>query len=327
MRNTSPTFFQKQTVFITGGTGGLGGCLLYKLALEVDTHKIFVLVRGSAAKAKACWAETMPMHLGRILATKKIHFVVGDITRRDCGIDPLILSEMVAQVTLVIHSAGSTNLTDPLEKSVHDNCMPVLALAELLVTFQNLSAFVHISAACVNAFLPDGVVEEKIYEVGDPESQLAEILDTGFISQENLPDFPWPYSFAKYLAERLLLSRNPHLPILIVRPTNIGPAISQPYPYYGPLGSCPVSTYIRAYMEAPDTGVVHVSPHNLSGSNILDEIPVDLVANLILLHAMHGSTGIVHASSHSYTPRRLAQYHHDIRVHILRPLPAVPFHR
>jgi hypothetical protein len=37
-----------QTMFLTGATGTLGGCLLYKLALQLPTSKIFVLVRGSA---------------------------------------------------------------------------------------------------------------------------------------------------------------------------------------------------------------------------------------------------------------------------------------
>ncbi|KAJ7487823.1 male sterility protein-domain-containing protein [Mycena latifolia] len=322
--HSTPAFFQQQTVFLTGGTGGLGGCLLFKLALKVNTLKIYVLVRGSAAKAKARWAETMPAQLDPIVATKKVHFIIGDITMKDCGIDPSVLTEMADQVTLIIHSAGSISLTDPLKKSITDNCIPALELAQLASTFKNLSRFVHISTAYANSFLPDGVIEEKVYELGDAETQLADILDTGF-SQNSVPDFPWPYSFAKHLTERLLLSRNPQLPLLIVRPTNIGPAISQPYPYYGPPGSCPVSTYIRTYMEDPDSGVVHVSPGNVSGSNIVDEIPVDLVANLILLHVMHATTGIVHASSQSYVPRRLSQFHDNIRAHIPRRLPAVPF--
>ncbi|KAJ6571631.1 male sterility protein-domain-containing protein [Mycena capillaripes] len=209
MHNTPSAFFQRQTVFLTGGTGGLGGCLLFKLALIVDTRKIYVLVRGSAAQARKRWAETMPMQIDRILDTKKIQFVVGDVTKKDCGIHLSLIGEMAESVTLVIHSAGSISLTDPLMKSIQDNCMPTLWLAQLASTFKNLSDFVHISTAYVNSFLPDGVVEEKIYDVGDAESQLAEILATGSLSQENFPDFPWPYSFAKHLTERLLRSRNP----------------------------------------------------------------------------------------------------------------------
>ncbi|KAJ7108971.1 hypothetical protein C8R43DRAFT_1139775 [Mycena crocata] len=58
-------------------------------------------------------------------------------------------------------------------------------------------------------------------------------------------------------------------------------------------------------MESPDSGVIHVSPTNASGFNIVDEIPVDLVANIILLHMLKGTNGIVHAGAKSYTPRRL----------------------
>ncbi|KAJ6594610.1 NAD-binding domain 4 protein [Mycena capillaripes] len=315
-RDSDSVFFQRQTIFLTGGTGGLGGCLVFKLALAVDTAKIYVLVRGSAARAKARWRETMPMHVEGILATGKIHFVVGDMTMSDLGIPVDLLDELAASVTLVIHSAADTNLKAPLRKSVERNCMPVLELARLAGSFKRMERFVHISTAFVDCFLPDGVVEERIYGVGDPEAQLAEILETGDISRDAIPEFLWPYSLAKHLTEQLVLSRHPDLPLLIVRPTNIGPAIAQPYPYYGPLGACPISTYIRGYITAPDSGVVHVARGNTAGANILDEIPVDLVANIVLLHAARGTVGIVHAGAQSYVPRSLAQMHADIRAEV-----------
>lgn len=150
----------------------MGGCLLFKLALKVDTLKIYVLVRGSAARARARWAETMPLQSDCILVTNKIQIVVGDITERNCGIDPSVLAEMSESVTHIIHSAGNISLTDSLEKSIYDNCLPALELAQLASTFTKLSGFVHISTAYANSFLPDGVVEEKIYEVGDSLSQM-----------------------------------------------------------------------------------------------------------------------------------------------------------
>ncbi|KAJ7451346.1 male sterility protein-domain-containing protein [Mycena latifolia] len=324
---TPSSFFRKQTVFLTGGTGGLGGCLLFKLAMKVDTHRIYVLVRGSASQAIARWSETMPNQIDDILGTNKIHLVVGDITERDFGIDPVVLGEMADSVTLVIHAAGNINLNNPLKETVCDNCLPALELAQLASRFDNLGGFVYISSAYANSFLPDGIVEERIYDVGDPEQQLSEILETGSVAQ-SLPNFIWPYSFAKHLTERLLLSRNPHLPLLIVRPTMIAAAISEPYPYYSPPGSSPVATFLRAYMEAPDSGVVHVSPRHPAGSNVVDEIPVDVVANLILLHVMHGKTGIVHAGAQSYVPRSLSQLLEDVRSYLPRKAgtPALQVH-
>ncbi|KAJ6489006.1 male sterility protein-domain-containing protein [Mycena sanguinolenta] len=252
-----------------------------------------------------------------MLATGRIQLVVGDVTEQNFGLPAAIMSEMADNVTLIIHAAGNISLKASISKTVHNNCLPTLWLAQFGSTFKNLSAFVYISTAYVNSFLPDGVVEEKIYEVGDAEHQLAEILTTGSIPPSKLPDFAWPYAFGKHLTERLLTSRNPSIPLLIVRLSSIGPAISQPYPYYTRQGSCPVSSYIRDYMTSPDSGVFRVSAkHAGSGSNIFDEIPVDLVSNLILLHIMRGTTGIVHACSQSYVPRSLSQFHDAIRAHI-----------
>ncbi|KAJ6586350.1 hypothetical protein DFH09DRAFT_1308383 [Mycena vulgaris] len=80
-------------------------------------------------------------------------------------------------------------------------------------------------------------------------------------------------------------------------------------------------------MEAPDSGVVHVPLQHTSGSNIVDEIPVDVVANLILLHPVHGITGVVRAGAQSYVPRSLSHLHADIRTHLplSRDVPPIAF--
>jgi fatty acyl-CoA reductase len=41
------------------------------------------------------------------------------------------------------------------------------------------------------------------------------------------------------------------------------------------------------------------------GGNILDEIPVDLVANVLLQHVHLGTRGVVHASASYYIPKTL----------------------
>ncbi|KAJ7859189.1 hypothetical protein B0H14DRAFT_2577355 [Mycena olivaceomarginata] len=297
MKTDPSSFFRRQTIFLTGGTGGLGGCLLFKLALKVDAHKVFVLVRGSIQRAQAQLEATMPDEIAAIRATGKIH-------------------------------AANISLKASYRRAVDDNCLPTLWLAQFGSTFKNLAAFVYISTAYVNGFLPDGPAEERIYELGDAEQQLFDILTTRYPeslsqAQSTPPLFPSRYSFSKHLTERLLISRNPNLPLLIVHPT--APAISQPHPYYSRPGSCPMSTYIRQYLMAPDSGVVQVSPKYQSGSNIVDEIPVDLVANLILLHTMRGRIGIVHACSQSYVPRSLSQLHGTILAHISPHMPRDEF--
>ncbi|KAJ6523355.1 male sterility protein-domain-containing protein, partial [Mycena capillaripes] len=298
--------FKKQTVLLTGGTGGFGACILFKLALQVDTGKIYVLVRGSIERAKSQWAASMPGHIDRILATGRVELLVGDVGETNLGLDLGVLAELAGSVTLVIHCAANISLMASLGDTIRDNCLPTLELAKLASGFKNLSRFVHVSTAYVNMFLPTGSVEEKIYETRDAEKQLAEILETGSASPTDVEGFPTPYTFTKHLTERLLLLRHPRLALLIFRPTFIGPAISQPFPYYARDGSAPVSKMIEKGIEI---GISKASQilHLWDGTNILDEIPVDLAANLLLLHCIHGSTGPVHACAQSYIPRTFSQ--------------------
>ncbi|KAJ7245745.1 male sterility protein-domain-containing protein [Mycena rebaudengoi] len=308
-------FFKKHVVLLTGGTGGLGACILFKLALQVDTDKIYVLVRGSIERAKSQWAASMSGHIDRILATGRVELLVGDVREKHLGLDPGVLAELAGSVTLVIHCAANISLMASLNDTIRDNCLPTLELAKLASGFKNLSRFVHVSTAYVNAFLPAGSVEEKIYETRDAEKQLAEILETGSASP-TVEGFPSPYAFAKHLTERLLFLRYPRLALLIFRPTIIGPAISQPFPYYERDGSAPESKIIEKCIEAGISDITQVFPSHLcGGTNILDEIPVDLAANLLLLHCMHGSTGVVHACAQSYILRTFSQVVDDIVRH------------
>jgi len=97
------SFFQNQTVFLTGATGGLGGCILYKLASELQARKIFVLCR-SESKARATWNKTMPRQIDSILNSDRVKLVVGDILKPNFGIAPDCLVEIAAKTTIVIHS-------------------------------------------------------------------------------------------------------------------------------------------------------------------------------------------------------------------------------
>jgi fatty acyl-CoA reductase len=53
-------FYTDQVVFLTGGTGGLGGCLLYKLGVMLEVQKLYLLIRGPGSKSLERWRHTMP---------------------------------------------------------------------------------------------------------------------------------------------------------------------------------------------------------------------------------------------------------------------------
>ncbi|KAJ7842974.1 hypothetical protein B0H14DRAFT_3868719 [Mycena olivaceomarginata] len=175
---------------------------------------------------------------------------------------------MAENVTVIIHSAANISLKASYKQTVDDNCLQTLWLAQFGSTFKNLATFVFPSTTYVNCFLPYDPMKERIYELSDAEQQ---VPIAG-------PAQPAPLFVAispsTHLTERLVISRNLNLPLLIL----VSNVLVDPELHDGPRRRC----------------------------HSVDEIPVDLVANLILLHIMRGNTGIVHAYSQSYREMRFA---------------------
>jgi alcohol-forming fatty acyl-CoA reductase len=216
---------------------------------------------------------------------------------------------MKKEVTLIIHAAANISSETSINEAIADNCLPSLILADMASVFEKLGCFVQVSTAYANSFLPDGPIEEKIYPLSnpdDPEAELRQIRSNA--PPRYLADFPYPYAYSTHLTERLLTSRFPSLPLLIIRPTCIGPAISQPYELYGPEGSCPISAIYSRLMD-PIGGINlwHAPKNQVTGKNHLDEIPVDLVAKILFQHVLLKTRGVVHASSLNYKSKTMNQ--------------------
>lgn len=246
----------------------------------------------------------MPNHAQAILSTKKVEFVVGDIKMVDFGIETTILRQLQDQVTLVIHTAAKIKLEGPIRDALESNCLPALEMARIASEFRRLKLLIQLSTSYVNSHLPDGPVLERIYQLGgeeDPEEELASMLTLG--TSPHAGKFSSTYTQAKHIMERLLLSRFPLLPILLLRPTIFGPAFRHPYSLYGSEDSTPLTKFTRLWFsDRGTTQVWHATEGYKTGTNILDEIPVDLVANACLLHAAARTTGIVQVGSQLYHP-------------------------
>ncbi|CAI7575132.1 unnamed protein product [Penicillium viridicatum] len=293
-------WFRGQVVFLTGATGNLGGCLLYKLAIQLPTAKIFVLVRGSVQKAIESWEQSMPEQVEDIIATCKIQFFLGDMTQPNLDLSPDNLSRLQNETTVVINAAGDIALSRQLAETIPVNCTGHLTLASLLDSFTRLQRFLHISTTYVSSFLPDGIVKEQTYPLyEDPVDELGKILVTGKSSYTE--QFAAPYALAKHLAECLLLGGDHKFPILIVRPCLISPAIAEPYPLYGSDGAIPILLGDSEY------GPLKLEP-NLPSHAACNEIPVDLVARTCLSHVSQGTTGVVHASADLYISRSIGEF-------------------
>lgn len=191
------------------------------------------------------WEMSMAEQIGEIFDTGKIHCLIGDITQPNFGLGPSELETLRHGVTVAIHSAASLSSFQDLAESIRDNCLPVVGIARILLSFHNIKAFLHVSSIASQSFLlGESVLEDAGLVSPDedlPDTQLSSILATG--ESQYAERFFAPYAQAKYLAEHYLLNLDAPFPILIVRPTNIGPAIQAPYPLYGPKGAIPLYTF------------------------------------------------------------------------------------
>lgn len=309
LREGYAKIYQSHTVLLTGSTGSLGGCLLYKLALQLPTRKIYTLIRGTPEEAIAKWKKSMPNQYQAILASKKVEFVLGNIRSTDFGLQPATLQELQEKVTLVIHAAAKITLDASPQEAFENNCLPALELARVVSRFRRLKLLVLISTAYVNSFLPDGPVLEKSYSLSDedPEQELASVLSLN--RSPHTAKFSSSYAQAKYIMERIILQRFALLPILLLRPTIFGQAIRDPYPLYGLENSTPMNKFFQLFMEdSGATQIWHSAKGYSTGANIIDEIPVDFVANACLLHAAAHTTGIVQVGSELYEPLTFDEY-------------------
>ncbi|KAL4866958.1 hypothetical protein BDV12DRAFT_187055 [Aspergillus spectabilis] len=295
--------FENQVILLTGATGSLGGCLLYKLALRLPTKKIYALCRGSAAQAVRKWESTMPQQIDNILDSGKVELITGDLSKPGLGLDPAIREKMRNEVTSIINTAANISLVENLEKSIRDNCQTAVALFNMASEFHHVQHFVHFSSLAVNSFLPGGVVEERLYSSPGSVSEAEELVgQPGADPSKLLLDerYAWPYGQAKHLAERLLLGRSSSIPVLIIRPSAIGPAIAEPFALYGPDKAIPMHTLLLCF-SISDIGRVGTTDH------VFEEVPVDLVANCCLLHLAKKTTGVVHCASLLYVTQTAAE--------------------
>lgn len=125
-------YYESQTVFLTGGTGGLGTCLLYKLSMELPTKKIYVLVRHKD-KALQTWRKFIPGQIDSMLNSGKIVLVTGDIGKSNLGIEERMLAEIASDATIVINSVRKIS---PSEESIQNKVALLWLCAQILAAIR-----------------------------------------------------------------------------------------------------------------------------------------------------------------------------------------------
>lgn len=219
-------------------------------------------------------------------------------------------------VHIFIHAASSITLKHSLRELSYTVIAPTLCLTQYALKFQNLERFVFLSTAYVNSHLwttgrcSDVSVDEIVYGLNgniDASWETApeiwkELQKNGTSEEYEAHDFPWPYAYAKHLAERLVLNKaaqkNALDKVLIVRPSAVGPADEFPYPGFTTPFSTP-STACAAAVALHPGRKIHLATRceNPDEQVTIDEVPVDVVADRVLVHTALGTNQCVHAVS------------------------------
>lgn len=262
--------------------------------------------------------ELLPIELSADLqARQKIVVLSGDITVENFGIDSITLDTMRNGVSIFIHAASSISLRDGLPKMASSVVHPSLAAAKLALSFTKLKNFTFVSTAYVNGFLhwqflqdckrTECVVEERVYPLRKshndkgPSAELANIVEFGTTPEHSCIDHPYAYSYVKHLTERLLLgvfqAAGCEHKLLLFRPSCFAPAQQEPFPHFEVPGSVPVTTAMCATIASRPGKARCTSNLADPSTSTIDEVPVDVVVNRLLVHIAFSSSGCVHAVS------------------------------
>uniref|UniRef100_A0A1A9WVE4 Fatty acyl-CoA reductase n=1 Tax=Glossina brevipalpis TaxID=37001 RepID=A0A1A9WVE4_9MUSC len=234
-------FYEEQEIFITGGSGFLGKCLLEKIMRSFPNFKkIYLLMRNKKDKNAAERLKILLDHpvfeRARMEQPQCFHKIVaieGDCTLLGLG----IRSEdrrLIENVSIIFHSAGDIRFDSDFKDAILMNMGGTLELIKIAECLPNLKAYIHTSTTYINSNIE--ILEEKIYQpLADWRTtlKLAQYNDSKILNilfakySSNMPN---TYSFTKHLAEHIVNDYRHKIPILLYRPSIVLPSIYEPEP-------------------------------------------------------------------------------------------------
>jgi nucleoside-diphosphate-sugar epimerase len=337
-------------VLITGTTGFLGKVVLEKLIRAVpDIGGIHLLIRGNRAYSDARSRFLNEIASSSVFdrlrqddneafenfIDTRIHCITGEVTKPRFGLEAPAFRELAGSIDAFINSAASVNFREELDKALQINTLCLRNVAAL-AGFNSDMAVIQVSTCYVNGKNAGQVTESVIKPAGEaiPRSTggYYEIEELVHLLQDKIADvrsrysgkmlehklvelgireanhYGWSdtYTFTKWLGEQLLMKSLSGRSLTIVRPSIIESALEEPVPGWIE-GVKVADAIILAYAR----GKVSLFPGKRSG--IIDVIPVDLVANGIILSvaealATPGNRRIYQCCSGSSNPVSLGEF-------------------
>lgn len=283
-------FYAGKNIFITGGTGFLGKCLIEKILRTCpDVGTIYMLCRAKKGKSPSERIEALcnEMLFDNLRAqdpeifNKKIVPLVGEVMHDKLGLSEEDEQLIMENAHILIHSAATIRFDEHIRDALLMNVGGTVKMVELARKTKNLVSFVHVSTAYANCNLHE--IEERYYEMKpthDPVKllelcQWMEADAMGAMTDALIGDRPNTYCLTKALGEKYLFEHAMDLPVGIFRPSIIAASWMEPEPgwidnYNGPTG----------IIIAIGKGLLRVMEGEKN--SLFDVIPIDFCANMLL---------------------------------------------
>lgn len=216
----------------------------------------------------------------RSLDWSKVIMVEGNMSAPELGLSEEVKEEIFEKVDIIFNIAASVAFDAPLKQNLNDNYSGTSNLVQLAMRCRRLCSFVHVSTFYTNSHRTH--IEESILPMERDSGKMADLIkalpESVCKSLEN-PQFmenrPNTYIYTKAMTEEMLKKQEGHLPLAIVRPSIVTPAIKEPLPGWvdnvnGPMGLGALASL----------GILRTIDWNYDG--VADFVPVDMVANSVL---------------------------------------------
>ena len=202
--------------------------------------------------------------------------------RLDLGLPKELRNEITQNLNIVINSAASMDFDEQMDVAIRLNTTGALLLLKLAEESPNIEALLQVSTTTVNCDRT-GYVEETLYDSGvdwqTEYNKLVSMNKRDMVLQQKiiLGNFPNAHCYSKRMTEHLLMSNNTQgIPIIIVRPSIIGAALSEPVP--GWLDSI---SFMSGITLIVGLGILTQIP--CKDDSFVDIVPVDSVTKQILV--------------------------------------------
>lgn len=162
----------------------------------------------------------------------KIFPVIGEITKPNFDLNFDHFKRVTETAEIVYHLAASLKLEATLKPNIIMNLVGTKNTLDLAKQMKNLIQIVHLSTAFCN--IEPEIVDEKVYDYHHKPEDLIRCAE--WMSEEAMAELQKEilgvhqntYTYTKRLAEILVRNEYENLPLSIVRPSIVTPAIYEP---------------------------------------------------------------------------------------------------